>query len=957
MPRRTRRSTGPRAVAWLLNTLLLALALTAVLIGVRLPLAEEIARTAARAQGLGSLDLRVTELHPQRIVVRDIALPKPSWRARRIGLTLRPGAGMARLLRRINVDGLDVTVDLRRERPFAGIGAVSGGPPEARADATGLDLRLPSVRVNGAVVRVRGPARDATLRADARIERRRDGNVHAALRGAAETPAGTLEISLAAADLADTPALDAEIDGPLDVAALPWPTAWPVRATAGTANLRLTVDAELPPLGEISGPADLTRGRATASLAVDARGLALPPFAGSARLTTTMRADLRRTTAVVGLTEPLHLAANEVNAKALTKLGLPRAAADLAARTKSLTLAPWSPGGELVELVRDGNAWRIDGRGTLRADLRDGGSARVRAALRGRPGLAGTATPELTAEPLQIRLRDLAVAGHRLAGARLDGRASSGADGLVLPGKFQAEIAKVQVAGRHYTSISTQAPIRLTYNDDRVELRTTDSGRITHSDPLDLGGVQLSRLDLRLARLRLRAGTAGVRGTAILDPGTLTLIQNGGLADGAEIAPGPVRLRVRPGDGTRLRARLNDASARLPALKLRASGIAADLQMGGTDEPMGTLEIGRLYDGESPARFAPLALRAVLRRAADQLIAAGTLRVRDRGVSAPFAGRHDLADGSGMLRLSETRLTFAPGKLQPAALSPVLERLSRVEGEVAVETALRWRKESVVTPASMRLSGVSFDTPAARVEGLSGTIRMASLSPPVSEPAQTVTAERVVAGVPLNDVRARFQVIQADDGSGTALAMDRVRGALAGGEVFVRDSTYRPGAPENAVTVRVAGLSLKDLFEQLDLKGVSGEGKLSGAIPVRVGDAGVTVADGQLAAETNGVLRIDLARTGDALKQQSRPVRLMVRALQDFRYDALGLTVNRSPAQGLSLKVSMKGRNPDVLDGYPFAFNVTLTGDLEPVLMALRDGRQLTTDLLQRALEADRTSP
>ncbi len=955
MPRRTRRVPPSRAAAWVLNTLLVTLALLAALIGVRLPLAEEIARAAARAQGMAELHLRVTELHPQRLVVRDAALPDREWRARRIALTLDPGGGLAHLVRRVDADGIEAIVDLRRERPLHGLAVASGGPPKTAAEAGGIDFRLPSVSLHDATVRLLGTRADATLRFNSRLERRDDGKVQAALRGSAETAAGTLQVSLAGADLAGTPALDAEIDGPLDVAALPWPAAWPVRPSAGTADLRLTVDANLPALKEIAGIADLARGTATASLAVDAQGLALPPFT-RAEVATTLRADLRRTAAVVGFTEPLRIATANLDAGVLTDLGLPAVAAELVGRTEMLTLAPWTPGGELLELRREGDAWRANGRGTLTAQLREGGRARLRAAVRGRPGFDG-APPELAADPLQLRLTELAAAGQKLAAADFDGRAAWGADGLTLPGKLATNFAAINLDGRRYSNVSANLPIRLNYKDDGLELRTTDSGRIRHPETLDMGGARLQPLDIRLARLRLRAGAAGWTGSATLDPGTLRLVQAGGLADGARITPGPVRLRLESGDGgPRVRARLNDARARLPALKLRASGIAADVQMGATGEPVGTLAIGRFTDGESPARFAPLGLRAVLRRAADQLIAAGTLRVLDRGVSAPFAGRHDLADGSGILRVRETRLNFAPGELQPAALSPVLERLSRVRGAVTLGTALRWANGTVETPARMTLDDVAFETPAARVEGLSGRIRMASLSPPMSKPDQTVTAERIVAGVPLTDVRARFRVTQTDGNRGTALVIDRVRGTLADGEVFLRDTTYRPGAAENTVTVRMSGLSLQALFDQLELQDVSGEGKLSGAVPVTIAADGVTVANGQLAAETGGVLRIDLARTGEALKQQSRPVRLMVRAMQDFRYETLALTVNRRPAEGLSLRVNMEGKNPAVLDGYPFAFNITLTGDIEPILLALREGRKLTTDLLQRALEADKGS-
>lgn len=957
MPRRTRRVPPARAAAWVLNTLLVALAVLAALIGVRLPLAEEVARSLARTQGLGELELTVSVLHPQRIVVRDAAVPARGWRARRIALTLDPVGAPTHLLRRVDIDGLDATLDLTERSANTELAAATGGAPKTTAEAGGIDLPLPSISLHDATIRVRHPGADATLRLQGRLDRRSDGNVQGALRGSAETRAGTLEVSLAGADLAGTPTLDVEIDGPVDVAALPWPAAWPVRATAGTADLRLTVDGELPPLSEISGLRDLAEGTAKASLRIDASGLRLPPYAKDAAVATTLRVDLRRTAAVLGLTEPLRVTAAELNGDALERLGLSPDAARFAASAETLILAPWTPGGELLELRRDGETRRLNARGTLRVQTRDGGRARLRAAVQGQPGLNGGAA-ELSAEPLALRLRDITAAGQELATADFEGRAAWGADGLVLPGTLTAKLAALNLDGRAYSDLSADLPIRLTYNDDRLELRTTDSGRIRHPDPVDLGGARLESLDVELARLRLRQNAGGWTGAATLDPGTLRLAADGGPANGARVTPGPVQLELRPdGAESGLRVRVDDARARLPALDLRAAGIAAELQSGGDSEPMGTLEIGRFADGESPARFAPLGLRAVLRRAAGQLIAAGTLRVLDHGVSASFAGRHDLAEGSGMLRVSETRLSFTPGELQPAVLSPVLDRLSRVRGEVTLETALRWADGAVETPASMTLDDLAFETPAASVEGLSGEIRMTRLSPPLSEPEQTVTAERLVAGVPLTDVRASFRVSQMADGSGTSLAIKRARGSLAEGEVFVRDTSYRLGAPENAVTVRVSGLSLKALLEQLDLKGVSGEGRISGAIPVTIADSGVTVADGQLAAETGGVLRVDLAETGEALKQQSRPVRLMVRAMQDLRYDSLALTVNRSLDEGLSLKVNLEGKNPAVLDGYPFAFNVTLTGEVEPILLALQEGRQLTTDLLQRALEADSESP
>jgi hypothetical protein len=43
-----------------------------------------------------------------------------------------------------------------------------------------------------------------------------------------------------------------------------------------------------------------------------------------------------------------------------------------------------------------------------------------------------------------------------------------------------------------------------------------------------------------------------------------------------------------------------------------------------------------------------------------------------------------------------------------------------------------------------------------------------------------------------------------------------------------------------------------------------------------------------------------------------------------------------------------------VLDGYPFRFNINLSGDLNQLLAALQAGQGLTAEVLERAMEVDR---
>ena len=49
------------------------------------------------------------------------------------------------------------------------------------------------------------------------------------------------------------------------------------------------------------------------------------------------------------------------------------------------------------------------------------------------------------------------------------------------------------------------------------------------------------------------------------------------------------------------------------------------------------------------------------------------------------------------------------------------------------------------------------------------------------------------------------------------------------------------------------------------------------------------------------------------------------------------------------MRLELQGRNPDVLDGHPFHININLTGNMGPLIKALRDGRAITRDLLRRS--------
>ena len=56
---------------------------------------------------------------------------------------------------------------------------------------------------------------------------------------------------------------------------------------------------------------------------------------------------------------------------------------------------------------------------------------------------------------------------------------------------------------------------------------------------------------------------------------------------------------------------------------------------------------------------------------------------------------------------------------------------------------------------------------------------------------------------------------------------------------------------------------------------------------------------------------------------------LVFKALDNFYFSELKVGVTRKSGKGLELNVGMEGHNPDLGNGIPFRFNITLAGQVE----------------------------
>lgn len=312
------------------------------------------------------------------------------------------------------------------------------------------------------------------------------------------------------------------------------------------------------------------------------------------------------------------------------------------------------------------------------------------------------------------------------------------------------------------------------------------------------------------------------------------------------------------------------------------------------------------------------------------------------------SGKHDLATGRGTAAVQAGPWRFAPGGLQPLALSPLLAAMEDVSGGLSGQADLAWDAQGLGGAAQVTLDDLSLTSGAVRVEGLSGALAFAELTPPHMDGVQTLRARRLDGGVAaLSNLRLGFRLDR--DGK---LFIDHGEAGLAGGVIALDDQVIDVFEPRHGVTLAFERLDLARLFGLLNLDGVSGQGRLSGTVPLSITAQTVTIADGHFAAIGPGVLRMRSGAVRQALGGAGADAALLLDVLEDFNYQTLDLRLDKDGGGEAVVRLSTAGSNPAVMDGYPFQINVNLTTRLDKVLATLSTAMRLSQQALRDTLKA-----
>lgn len=939
----------PRRLFWLFLAAFLMVAVIAAAIAAvayRAPLLGFALEYYLAHEGFPDARLEVTEFSRERIAVTGVSLGEGAPSAARVA------ADSYLNLLRNDVDRFRLTV----ESPRVAVDLTQTGGP-------GFDQRLaqiesllesyrdflPILELRDAVVSVRGESgRALTLAADV-ITRVDWPSFGFSVKGRATGAGAQATFDFRSGGSAEMPGMRLDANGEADLAALPWPAGL-TAPTAGTASFQVESLLPLPTLIESFDDA-FARFDGTGKLDLKLAGVAVPDRAKDAAAALTLEGEGNPQQVALRLTNPAELAAAGLILPELESLGPVGAAlaGQLAPGAKA-TLSPDTPEKPVIVLARTSEGWQ----GSIGARMKlTAGKASADVAL------SGNVTADETFRP-----QELAAAAVELNGAQIPlgfavlkslawkakGTAAGGTFEMAGPLAFRL----AGLTGLEGNDLSYAGAVTANMDAQALTIESQKPGTLTIGDgAVHIGALNLDALKAQVTAVRIRRDANGLAVKIAAKPdaisGTLTR-ESGPLSFTAKA--GALTLEAAASERITGTIGLEKASLDLPDAQIAVADATLTLPFaaGGDAEP-GRLA-ATIESTAEPALFDPIVAAIALTWKKEALEAAGDMTLAQGKVQMPLAAHYAFA-GGGALRMGPADIAFAPGKLQPSGLNPALKQIRKAEGTVRYDGTFAYSPDGGLTSrGQVGFENLTLETAEAKIETLNGTLDFTDLIHLRTAPDQILSAARVSAGAAVEGVEVDFSM--AAGPGGAVVEIDEAHAHIADGDLDVPDTTLRFADASNAATIHVKSVSLSRLMEHLGTDAVGGTGLFSGVIPVRFGAAGLAIDDAELKAESGGVLNVRLGSAKETLEAQGEAMRLMVKALENFHYTVFDIAVSRPPGENLSLKIKLEGNNPEVLDGHPFRFNINLTTDIGPLLEALRAGRGLTADILEKAVDVKR---
>ena len=435
----------------------------------------------------------------------------------------------------------------------------------------------------------------------------------------------------------------------------------------------------------------------------------------------------------------------------------------------------------------------------------------------------------------------------------------------------------------------------------------------------------------------------------------------------AKLAPGGV-LKIA-GGGTRDTVRHFDlalelGAALLPTIPAEVTSVTLTAKQQAESAETALSLRAVVEDAQRPVRVAPLKVSATADIGAEGDIEGnGRLTVGDDLLAVEFDLEHALPAGTGRAtaRVLPFRFTAQDQRLS-RALPFLQDRLSRASGNFLAAVSADWTRARLCAQADGLLRRFNATLAGGAAVPLSGTvgagqiglggrlcrsdggltdqggqimieegvlvtdpvalqsvntvIDLSGLVPLRTEPAQLLSIGVADIGYPLTDGLARVTV-----GPDETITLNDLSFRWAGGTVTLPETVFSSQAMPDLLPFSFDGIRVDKLTQLMPRAGLSGEGILSGAVPVVFEEDGPAVRGGRLHS-SDGIIRYQ------PIREDGAPLTEVDAALSNLHYSDLSLDISGGLRGGAAIALHVEGKNPDYYDGVPVVLDLSLTGPL-----------------------------
>ncbi len=334
-----------------------------------------------------------------------------------------------------------------------------------------------------------------------------------------------------------------------------------------------------------------------------------------------------------------------------------------------------------------------------------------------------------------------------------------------------------------------------------------------------------------------------------------------------------------------------------------------------------------LTDLALPVTFSPLVFSGAFSlREAAALFTGGLATPSGREFSN-LEGMYDLKTGTGQAKI-EFGLSNFNSVIQPADILPLLKGLvENAAGEADGEIFIDFAGGGIQSGGNFALKDFTFNGPTRAVTqtaGLNLDADFESLSPFKTNGVQTATIDLIdLDALKLENGEVYFEA-PGDD----TLRIQSAVWPWFGGSLGIYEGAIPLNGRIVTIPLEVKNIDMADLFDFLDINGLSGEGRLDGRLPIVVEDGEARIEGGSLRASGVGIIEYKSIALENAANSAGDAGKLAFDALSSFEFERLELDVDGSLSGEIQIGVRMEGNSDAVVSNAGINYNIRINAPI-----------------------------